>query len=247
MKIIFAGTSTFSIPALETLLNSSHSICAVYTQPDRPAGRGKKLTSSLVKDFALTNNLALYQPITLKDLDAQKMLIGLDADVLVNVAYGLLLPEPILNGTKFGCVNIHPSLLPKWRGASPIQRSILTGDTTTGVTIMKMDKGLDTGDIYKQLTLTIDPSDTSETLSKKTAELGAKLLLEVLNEIENGTAKTISQDHNQSTYANKLSKDEGEIDWHKSAEEIERMIRAFNPWPIAYTKIDNKYLRVYIT
>jgi len=245
MKVIFAGTPEFALPVLQALLNSPHKICAVYTQPDRPAGRGQKLTASPVKQMALAYNLPLYQPLTLKDPTTQKQLQDLNADIFIDVAYGLLLPETVLNIPKFGCVNIHPSLLPRFRGAAPIQRTIMAGDTTTGVTIMKMDVGFDTGDIYKQEILPIDNTDTTETLMKKTSEIGAKLLLKVLTEIELGSAKSTPQNHQQSTYATKISKEEGKIDWHKSAKEIERMIRAFNPWPIAYTEIDGKYIRIW--
>ena len=235
MKIIFAGTPEFALPTLRALLHSQHKICAVYTQLDRPAGRGQKLTASPVKEWALANNLPLYQPASLKDPIAQKQMQKLNADILVNVAYGLLLPEAVLNIPKFGCINIHPSLLPRFRGAAPIQRAIMAGDTITGVTIMKMDVGLDTGDIYKQITLPIDDTDTTATLIKKTSEIGVKLLLEVLAEIETGSDKATPQNNEQTVYANKISKEEGKIDWHKSAEEIDRMIRAFNPWPIAWT------------
>jgi methionyl-tRNA formyltransferase len=245
MKIIFAGTPEFALPALKALINSSHKICAIYTQPDRPAGRGQKLTASPVKQFALAHNLPIYQPSTLKDSEAQKQLDDLNADVFIDVAYGLLLPEPVLNTPKFGCINIHPSILPRFRGAAPIQRAIMAGDTITGVTIMKMDIGLDTGDIYKQETLPINNTDTTETLIKKTADIGAKLLLEVLTTVETETANAYKQNNSQATYANKITKEEGKIDWRKSADEIERMIRAFNPWPIAYTEIENKYVRIW--
>lgn len=245
MKIIFAGTPLFALPALRKLLSSHHQICAVYTQPDRPAGRGQKLTPSPTKTLAQAYNLPLYQPPTLKDQSAQQELRDLDADILVNVAYGMLLPEAVLNIPKLGCINIHPSLLPRWRGAAPIQRAIMAGDAITGVTIMKMDIGLDTGDIYKQISLPIDNTDTTQTLAQKTAEIGANLLIEVLAEIENGTAKTTTQDNSQTTYANKISKEEGKVDWHKSAIEIERMIRAFNPWPIAYMQIDEEHIRIW--
>lgn len=245
MKIIFVGTPDFALPALHALLHSSHEICAVYTKPDRPAGRGQKLTASPVKQLALTYNLPLYQPQTLKDSSVQKQLQSFNADVLIDVAYGLILPEAVLNLPKFGCINLHPSLLPRWRGAAPIQRAIMAGDTVTGVTIMKIDTGLDTGDIYKQVTLPIDNNDTSETLMEKTSEIGARLLLEVLDEIIAGLAKTITQNHSENTYANKISKDEGKINWQKNATEIERMIRAFNPWPVAYTTIDNQYIRIW--
>ena len=245
MKIIFASTSEFALPALKALLNSQYKICAVYTQPDRPRGRGQKITASPIKEFALTHNLPMYQPTTLKDLISQNQLKDLAADVLINVAYGMILPETVLNMFKFGCVNIHPSLLPRWRGAAPIQRAIQACDQVTGVTIMQMDAGLDTGGIYKQETLPIEAIDTTATLFIKTAELGAKLLLEVLTEIETGKAKITAQSNTQSTYAKKLTKEEGKIDWHKSSREIDCMIRAFDPWPVAYTEIDGQTIRIW--
>jgi methionyl-tRNA formyltransferase len=245
MKIIFAGTSEFALPALRALLKSQHKICAVYTQPDRPKGRGQKTTASPVKEFALIHNLPVYQPVTLKDSISQKQLQDLAADVLINVAYGMLLPETVLSMFKFSCVNIHPSLLPRFRGAAPIQRAIQACDLVTGVTIMQMDAGLDTGGIYKQETLPIETIDTTATLFTKTAEIGAKLLLEVLTEIETGRAKITAQDNAQSTYAKKLTKEEGKIDWHKSAQVIDCMIRAFDPWPVAYTEIDGQIIRIW--
>ncbi|MEI8054418.1 MAG: methionyl-tRNA formyltransferase [bacterium] len=245
MKIIFAGTAEFALPALATLLNSPHKICAIYTQPDRPAGRGQKITASPIKKFSLTHNLPVYQPTTLKDAIAQKQLQDLSADILINVAYGMILPEAVLNSFKFGCVNIHPSLLPRWRGAAPIQRAIEACDQTTGVTIMRMDMGLDTGGIYKQEILPIEHIDTTATLFTKTAKLGAKLLLEVLTEIETGTAKITTQNNEQTTYAKKLTKEEGKIDWHKSAQELDCKIRALNPWPVAYSEINGKNIRIW--
>lgn len=245
MKIIFAGTPEFALPALETLLNSHHQICAVYTQPDRPAGRGQRLTASPVKNLAIANKLPLYQPLTLKDFSTQQQLQDLNAAILVNVAYGMLLPEAVLNIPQLGCINIHPSLLPRFRGAAPIQRAIMAGDAITGVTIMKMDLGLDTGDLYQQSSLPIDNYDTTVTLMEKTAKIGAKLLLEVLTKIENGQALATPQNNAQATYANKISKEEGKIDWQKSALAIERMIRAFNPWPVAFTEINGKYFRIW--
>ncbi len=245
LKIIFAGTPQFALPALKALLNSPHRICAVYTKQDKPSGRGQKLNPSPVKIFALQENLPLYQPKSLKDPLAQAELKNLNADILVDAACGLLLPHEILTAPKLGCINIHPSLLPRWRGAAPIQRVILAGDTITGVTIMKMDLGLDTGDIYKQTTLPIEPHDTAKTLSEKTAEIGAKLLLEVLNEIESGQAKATPQDDQQSNYAEKITKEEGQISFNKSAIELERMIRAFNPWPVAYLVIDELSVRIW--
>jgi methionyl-tRNA formyltransferase len=245
MKIIFAGTPEFAIPSLLALLNSQHKICAVYTQPDRPAGRGQKITASPIKQLAITNNLPVYQPINLKELEIQQQLQHLAADIFVDVAYGVILPEAVLSMFKFGCINIHPSLLPKWRGAAPIQRAIMFGDKATGVSIMKIAKGLDTGAIYKQEILPIENTDTSATLAKKAADLGAKLLLKVLDAIQNGTAKTFEQDDTKSTYAQKITKEEGKINWQKSAYEIACMIRAFNPWPIAYAEIDDKTVRIW--
>jgi methionyl-tRNA formyltransferase len=245
MKIVFAGTAEFAIPAFKALLNTSHEICAVYTQPDRPVGRGRKIAASPIKKIALEHNLPVYQPQTLKDPDSQKQLQCLGADVLINVAYGMILPDAVLNMFKFGCINIHPSLLPRWRGAAPIQRAIEAGDRQTGVAIMQMDAGLDTGGIYKLENLSIDSTDTAATLSIKAAELGAKLLLEVLDETEAGKAKITSQSDEQSTYAKKITKEDGRIDWQKSAQEIDCMIRAFNPWPIAYAKIDDLVVRIW--
>ncbi len=245
LRIVFAGTPEFALPTLVELLHSNHEICAVYTQPDRPAGRGQKLQPSPIKELAKQNNLLIYQPPSLKDELAQQQFAHLAADILVNVAYGLLLPPAILDTPKFGCINLHPSLLPRWRGAAPIQRAILAGDKQTGVTIMKMDVGLDTGDIYKQTMLPIDADDTTLSLANKTAILGAKMMLEVLHSIEKNLAVATPQGDDQTSYANKITKEEGKIDWHKSAIEIERMVRAFNPWPRAYFFLDGKYIRVW--
>lgn len=245
MKIIFAGTAEFALPALKQLLNSKHTICGVYTKPDAPAGRGQKLTASAVKIFAEAHGLKVYQPLSLKNPDTQDQMQALGADALVNVAYGLLVPEMILNMFKFGCVNIHPSLLPCWRGAAPIQRAIMSQDKITAVTIMKMDKGLDTGDIYLQETLPIESTDTSATLFAKTAELGAKLLLEVLDKLESSDLIGIKQDDATTTYAHKITKEEGQINWQSTSEAIDCQIRAFNPWPIAYTSIDDLPVRIW--
>lgn len=248
MKIIFTGTSEFALSSLKALLNSQHKVCAIYTQPDRHSGRGQKIIEDVIKKFAIHHNLPIYQPLNLKDIAIQKELQNLNADVLINISYGMILPEAVLNMFRFGCINIHPSLLPRWRGAAPIQRAIMAADKVTGVTIMKMDAGLDTGDIYKQEILPIKNTDTTSTLLTATAELGAKLLLEVLSEIELKNIKLYKQDDIQSTYANKISKEEGRINWHKSAQEIDCIIRAFNPWPIAYTEIEsagNKIIRLW--
>lgn len=245
MKIIFAGTPEFSLPALKAIYNSSHKIIAVYTKQDQPAGRGLKLTASPVKQLAAELNLPVIQPKSLRDEIAQKQLLAFNADVFVDVACGLLIPEAILHGPKYGCVNIHPSLLPRWRGAAPIQRAILAGDAITGVTIMQMDAGLDTGGIYKQISLPIENTDTSATLFAKLAELGAKLLLEVLNDIEYGKSVITPQDNAATIYAEKISKEEAKLNWNLSAIELDRMIRAFNPWPIAYTNINDQSIRIW--
>lgn len=245
MKIIFAATPEFAIPAFKALLQSSQQIIAVYTKPDRPAGRGLKLTASPVKKIAEAQNLLLFQPETLRDESAQQQMALLSADVLINVAYGVLLPKAILNIPRLGCINIHPSLLPRWRGAAPIQRALLEGDAITGVTIMRMDEGLDTGDIFKQAQIPIERDDTSATLLTKSADLGAELLLDVLQELQNGSAKSVPQDNNLATYAAKITKEEAQLNWTLDAVQLDRMVRAFNPWPIAYCEIDGKHIRVW--
>lgn len=246
MKIIFAGTPKFALPTLKALLSSSHQVCAVYTQPDRPAGRGQKLTPSPVKQFAVENKLAILQPESLRETSELEKIKQFTADVLIDVAYGMILPETILNAFRFGCFNIHPSLLPRWRGASPIQRAILAGDETTGVTIMQMDSGLDTGAIIKQISMPIENTDTTAVLYSKLAEIGAKLLLETLDELQQkGKINTSPQDNVNSTYAKKLTKEEAKIDWQQSAQQIDCMVRAFNPWPIAYSEIDGETIRIW--
>ncbi len=243
LKVIFAGTPDFAAKHLSALLNSQHEVVAVYTQPDRPAGRGKKLTASPVKVLAEQNDIPVYQPQTLKNTDAQQALAALHADIMVVVAYGLLLPEAVLNAPRLGCVNVHGSILPKWRGAAPIQRSIWAGDTQTGVTIMQMDKGLDTGDMLHVATLPITPSDTSATLYDKLAELGPNALVEVLDNIENYPPQ--KQDESLASYAKKLSKEEALINWQDDAAQIERNIRAFNPWPVAWMQVDDQNVKVW--
>ncbi len=240
LSIIFAGTSEFAIASLKALLASPHSVCAVYTKPDQPAGRGQKLTASPIKKLALEQNLPLYQPETLKNHIPE-----VTADILVDVAYGLLLPKNILTAFKYGCINVHPSLLPRWRGAAPIQRAILAGDTETGVTIMQMDEGWDTGDILKQTKIPINNTDTTAMLLDKLAKLGAELLLDVLTEIEQNKLNPILQDDAKSCYANKITKQEAELNWNLSAEELNRAVRAFNPWPIAFTKINDLIIRIW--
>lgn len=245
MRIVFAGTPEFSVPALQALIDSEHDVIGVYSQPDRPAGRGRKLTASAVKQKALEHNLPVYQPINFKNPIEQQILAELNADVMIVVAYGLILPEVILNTPKYGCLNIHASILPRWRGAAPIQRAIEAGDPESGVTIMQMDIGLDTGDMLAMLTTEITPQDTAQTLHNRLSKLGSTALLQTLKEIEIDKLIPIKQDQDLVTYAHKLSKAEAEIDWLQDAQTIVRKIQAFNPWPVAYTNLKGKPLRIW--
>jgi len=245
MKIIFAGTPDFAVPALQALIDSSHDIVAVYTQPDRHAGRGQHVHMSPVKELALKNQLTVCQPKSLRDVDVQNELANWQSDVMVVAAYGLLLPPAVLTLPRYGCINIHASLLPRWRGASPIQRAILSGDKKTGITIMQMDEGLDTGDMIAHKSIVIAVDDTAQTLHDKLAPLGSTLLLETLTKIENSTATFTKQNDNEATLAPKIKKTDGEIDWQQSAEQIALQVRAFNPWPVAFTHINDQVLRVW--
>ena len=254
MRIIFAGTPEFAASALAALLNTDNEIVAVYTQPDRKAGRGQKLTASAVKQLALEHNLPVYQPLHFKSsteegLAAQAELKALNADVMVVAAYGLILPQVILDTPKYGCLNIHGSLLPRWRGAAPIQRAIATGDTETGVTIMKMAAGLDTGDMMLKTLCPIEANDTSASLHDKLALQGAKAICAVLQSedvLKTALDNREVQDEALTVYAHKLTKAEAQIDWTQSAVTIDRNIRAFNPWPVAFTPLDeNNNLRVW--
>ncbi|GHA62205.1 methionyl-tRNA formyltransferase [Photobacterium aphoticum] len=245
LKIVFAGTPDFAARHLAALLSSEHEIIAVYTQPDRPAGRGKKLTASPVKEIALEHNIPVYQPENFKSDEAKQALVDLNADLMVVVAYGLLLPQAVLDTPKLGCINVHGSILPRWRGAAPIQRSIWAGDAETGVTIMQMDIGLDTGDMLSIATLPIDATDTSASMYEKLAELGPTALIECLSDIANGTAVPVKQDDAQANYAKKLSKEEAQIDWTMDAAAIERCVRAFNPWPMSYFTVAEQNVKVW--
>lgn len=254
MKIIFAGTPEFAATALAALLETEHEIVAVYTQPDRKAGRGQKLTASAVKQLALAHNLPIYQPLHFKasteeGLAAQQQLARLNADVMVVAAYGLILPQAVLDLPKYACLNIHGSLLPRWRGAAPIQRAIATGDIETGVTIMKMAAGLDTGDMLFKTFCPITAEDTSATLHDKLAIQGAEAICTVLTSeatLKDYLDQREVQDEAFTVYAQKLSKAEAQIDWTQPAIDIDRNIRAFNPWPVAFTPIDeNNNLRVW--
>ncbi|MWQ82566.1 methionyl-tRNA formyltransferase [Glaesserella parasuis] len=234
LNIIFAGTPDFAATHLQALLNSEHNVIAVYTQPDKPAGRGKKLQASPVKQLAEVHHIPVYQPKSLRKEEAQAELQALNADVMVVVAYGLILPEAVLKAPKYGCLNVHGSLLPRWRGAAPIQRSIWAGDTETGVTIMQMDIGLDTGDMLHKVTTPILATETSASLYAKLAELAPPALLEVLNGLTSGQFKPEKQQDEQANYAEKLTKEEAKLDWNMTACQLERNIRAFNPAPMAY-------------
>ncbi|MES2822058.1 MAG: methionyl-tRNA formyltransferase [Pseudomonadota bacterium] len=236
LRIIFAGTPEFAAAHLKALLGSRHQIIAVYTQPDRPAGRGKKLHASPVKELALAQSIPVYQPLNFKTEEAQQELAALNADLMVVVAYGLILPKMILDSPRLGCINVHASILPRWRGAAPIQRSIEAGDIETGVTIMQMDVGLDTGDMLIKVICPILSTDTGGSLHDRLLTLGAPALLDALDQIQMGTANPDKQDHSQSNYAPKLSKEEAALNWNLSAIELERKVRAFNPFPVAYIK-----------
>jgi methionyl-tRNA formyltransferase len=243
LQIAFAGTPELAANVLNKLINSSHSIKAVYTQPDRRAGRGQKNLASAVKTLANQHNLPLFQPETAAEICQGKQLANVD--VLVVVAYGMLLPEIVLELPTYGCINIHTSLLPRWRGAAPIQRAIQAGDTETGVSIMQIDTGLDTGPILTQTKCPITPADTAESLQNKLADLGGSCLLDVLNQIADGTALARPQNETEATYAHKITKLEAKLDWDTPAIELERTIRAFNPAPVAYTELNGIRLRIW--
>lgn len=245
LRIIFAGTPDFAARHLDALLSSGHHVVGVFTQPDRPAGRGKKLMPSPVKVLAEENGLPVFQPASLRPQENQQLVADLHADVMVVVAYGLILPKAVLDMPRLGCINVHGSLLPRWRGAAPIQRALWAGDTETGVTIMQMDVGLDTGDMLYKLVCPITDEDTSATLYDKLAGLGPAGLIETLAQLANDTAQPQVQDEAQVTYAEKLSKEEARVDWSLSAAQLERCIRAFNPWPMSWLEIDGQPLKIW--
>jgi methionyl-tRNA formyltransferase len=257
LSLIFAGTPEFSVPALEALIASKHRVLAVYTQPDRPAGRGQQVTMSAVKQCALRHQLPVEQPLTLKDAAAVERLAQWQADLMIVVAYGLLLPKNVLETPRLGCVNIHASLLPRWRGAAPIQRAIQAGDKETGVTIMQMDVGLDTGPMLLERVISIGPREIAgpdisfgprlggPNLHDRLSALGAEAIIEAIDAIAAGTATPRPQPNEGATYASKIRKEEALIDWSKPAAEIDRLVRAFNPWPVAETRLNGQQLRVW--
>ena len=240
LRIIFAGTPDFSVPVLQALIDSGYEIAGVYTQPDRPAGRGREPRQSPVKQRALEHGLTVFQPESLKPEDEQQQLQELNPELMIVVAYGLLLPQAVLSIPRLGCINVHASLLPRWRGAAPIQRAILAGDRQTGITIMQMDEGLDTGGMLARAVCDIKPEDTGSSLHDRLMQLGADTLIQSLALLQRGELTAEPQEDSHATYANKLSKQEAEIDWHLDAVQIERAVRAYNAWPVAYTRWQRK-------
>lgn len=247
LNIIFAGTPDFAARHLQALIDSQHNVIGVYTQPDRPAGRGKKLTASPVKELAIANNIPVFQPGSLRKEPAQQELAALNADIMVVVAYGLILPKVVLDMPRLGCINVHGSILPRWRGAAPIQRALWAGDKETGVTIMQMDVGLDTGDMLLKTTLPIEDNDTSASLYEKLAEQGPIALLQALEGLANGTLAAEKQDESLASYAEKLSKEEARLNWNKSAKQLWQEVRAFNPWPVSYFEHQGNTIKVWQT
>ena len=245
MRIVFAGTPEFAVPPLAALCASRHEVVGVLTQPDRPAGRGRKLATSAIKDFALQQGLPIAQPQTLRSAEGRESLADWQPDVLVVVAYGLILPGEVLSIPRFGCLNIHASLLPRWRGAAPIQRAILAGDEYTGVTLMQMDAGLDTGPMLLQRRVAIGADVDSAALHATLAQVGAEALLETLDGLETGTLAAQPQPSSGVTYAAKIDKAEARIDWQHDAIDIARRVRAFRPWPIAETSQRGEQVRIH--
>ncbi|MBD3618586.1 MAG: methionyl-tRNA formyltransferase [Chromatiales bacterium] len=245
LRIAYAGTPDFAVPALKALIDSRHEVVAVYTQPDRPAGRGRKLKAGPVKTVAQAAGIPVEQPVSLREAEAQARLAGYAPDLMVVAAYGLILPQAVLDIPRLGCLNIHGSLLPRWRGAAPIQRAILAGDAETGITIMQMDAGLDTGDMLLKRTVPIVPGQTAQMLHDELAAVGAEALLEAIEGLLAGRLRPEPQDAAQATYAEKLHKEEAEIDWTQPADVLARRVCAFNPWPVAQTRRGGEPLRLW--
>ncbi len=245
MKVVYMGTPDFAVNTLESIVNAGHEVMMVVTQPDKAKGRGKKVLYTPVKEKALEYGLTVSQPEKVSEESFVAQLKQMNPDVIVVVAFGQILPEDILNIPKYGCINVHASLLPAYRGAAPIQWAVIDGLSESGVTTMYMEKGLDTGDIILQRKIALEENETGGSLFDKLAVEGAHLLLETLEQLENGTATRTKQDDNKSSYAKMLSKDMGNLDFSKSAITLERLIRGLNPWPSAYTRLDDKSLKVY--
>lgn len=245
MRIVYAGTPEFAVPALQALIASDHSVVAVYTQPDRPAGRGRVLTASPIKQCAQQHDIPVEQPLNFRSDDAVQRLKSYQADLMIVAAYGLILPQVVLDTPRLGCINIHASLLPRWRGAAPIQRSILAGDTTTGITLMRMEAGLDTGPMLKTEAIAIGDNETAAELHDRLASLSTPMLLELLEDLPGSLQHAQSQPETGVTYAKKILKEEARIDWRQSAQSIHNQIRAFNAWPVAETSLHGKQLRIW--
>jgi methionyl-tRNA formyltransferase len=245
LNIVYAGTPEFAAAALSALLETPHRVSAVYTQPDRPAGRGRKLKASPVKELALEHGIEVRQPESLKEAGEQARLAALEPDLIIVAAYGLLLPAEVLAIPRLGCLNIHASLLPRWRGAAPIQRAILAGDAETGITIMQMDVGLDTGDMLYKLSTPITERDNAQSLHDRLASLGAQAITEALAGLQAGTLVAEKQEESLACYAKKLHKAEAEIDWQQPAQQLARQVAAFNPWPVAQTLYKGEVLRIW--
>lgn len=246
LRIIFAGSPEFSVPTLDALMHSTHRVVAVYTQPDRPAGRGRKMQTSAVKQAAIRHALPVIQPADFSGTQELAALKQMKADLIVVVAYGLILPQAVLDTPAHGCWNIHASRLPRWRGAAPIERAIIAGDCTTGVSIMQMDAGLDTGAVIQYRKIAINDNDTGGSLRDRLAVLGAKTLLLCIGRLAaGGPIQSRPQDSCGACYAKKLSKKEARLDWHETADSLARKVRAFNPWPVAWTRLDDVRLRIW--
>lgn len=245
LNLIFAGTPDFAATVLASLIDSPHNVIAAYSQPDRPAGRGRKLTASPVKQLATANNIPVYQPLNFKDPADIDALAALQPDLMVVVAYGLLLPQAVLDIPHLGCINVHASLLPRWRGAAPIHRAICAGDQETGVTIMQMDAGLDTGDMLLKVATPIDPNETAGALHDRLATLGARACVASLEQLANQTLTPQVQDDSQANYAHKLAKSDGLIDWQQSATSIHNKIRGLHPWPGSYAVLNEQTIRLH--
>lgn len=241
------GTPEFAVPCLENIINSNYNVCGVFTQPDKKKGRGQMLSAPPVKEFALNHGIDVFQPASLKNDESFEIIKKLNPDIIVVVAYGKILPERIINFPKYGCINVHASLLPKYRGAAPIQWSIINGESKTGVTTMYMDKGLDTGDMLLKDETTIDENETSAELSKRLSSMGANLIVKTLIALENGNLERTKQDDSLSSYASMLDKTMCKIDFNKTALEVHNLVRGLNPWPIACTTLNGKNLKIYKT
>lgn len=245
MRVVFMGTPDFAVPVLEALTESKHEVVAVVTQPDKRKGRGKEMQYTPVKTAALNHGIEVYQPAKVKDEEFQNVLRAINADVIVVVAFGQILPPSIIHMPKYGCINVHASLLPKYRGAAPIQWAVIDGEKETGITTMQMDEGLDTGDMMLKEVVPVDEKETGGSLHDKLAACGGKIILETLQRVEDGTVTYTKQDDSKSNYAKMLDKNLGKIDFTKKAVEIERLIRGLNPWPSAYTKLNGKTLKIW--